>query len=168
MVRRKKYYTRQYVWGSLTLGWFNELRNSNLGGPEYKVLFFLCEKMKQDDNIAYVKQKDIASKLYMDRGNVSKCIKKLREKQYIAKCENGFMINPHLFSVGQLNPLAREYILDQFDILLTAEGRVSTFELNYDDYALMKNGRPLTDEDTEEEKVEDVHSNSLSDLDDYF
>jgi uncharacterized protein YlbG (UPF0298 family) len=124
--------------------------------------------MKQDDNIAYVKQKDIASKLYMDRGNVSKCIKKLREKQYIAKCENGFMINPHLFSVGQLNPHAREYILDQFDSLLTAEGRVSTFELNYDDYALMKNGRPLIDEDTEEEEVEDVHKNPLNDFGDYF
>lgn len=168
MAMRKKYYTKQYVWGSLTLGWFNELRNSNLGGPEYKVLFFLCEKMKQDDNVAYVKQKDIASKLYMDRGNISKCIKKLREKQYIAKCENGFMINPHLFSVGQLNPHAREHILDRFDSLLTTEGKVSTFELNYDEYALMKNGRPLRDEDTREEELKDNHRNSLNDIDDYL
>ncbi|MCA1060294.1 MarR family transcriptional regulator [Rossellomorea aquimaris] len=113
--------------------WFRELRNSDLGGPDFRVLFFLCENMKQEDNIAYLKQKEIASRLHMDRGNVSKCIKRLYSVQFIAKCENGFMINPHLFSVGHTYRPNREDLREKFNDLLNT---APFYEVNEDEFIL--------------------------------
>jgi hypothetical protein len=150
MPRRR---TRQinFFWGSFVLGWFRELRNSDLGGPDYRVLFYLCEKMKSDDNTAYFKQKELARRLRMDKGNISKSITKLRDNQFIVKCENGYMINPHLFYVG-MNRQLRGFNQDRFDSLLEAENRTPIYFLNEDEYALEVNGNPFSDEDEEDEE----------------
>lgn len=144
MARNQKQY--KFFWGSFVVGWFREMRNSNLGTPEYKILFYLCEKMKSDDNIAYVKQKELARRLRMDKGNISKAIKKLRDNQFIAKCENGFMINPHLFYMGMKRDL-RFYMRDKFEEILLAEGREPKYYLNEDEYVLEVDGEPMVDID---------------------
>ncbi|WP_026572784.1 replication/maintenance protein RepL [Bacillus sp. UNC438CL73TsuS30] len=140
--------TRQYqfYWGSFVLGWFREMRNSNLGGPEYRVLFYLCEKMKNEDNIAYIKQKELARRLRMDKGNISKSVKKLRDNQFIAKCEYGYMINPHLFYTG-MNRALRSILRNRFDNLLLADNLEPKYYLNDDEYVLEVNGSPISDDD---------------------
>jgi predicted transcriptional regulator len=81
--------------------------------------------MKSDDNTTYLKQKQIAEELNSDKGNISKSIKKLRDKQFIVKSQNGFMINPHLFYVGKPTLISREEIREEFDDLLSEEIRFS-------------------------------------------
>ncbi|WP_407701336.1 MarR family transcriptional regulator [Virgibacillus dakarensis] len=86
-----------------------------LTSADYKTLFFLCEEMNHDNNITYIKQKQLAEHLEMNKGNISRSIKKLREKQFIVKCENGFMINLHLFYVGRRGLQMRFELRDRFD-----------------------------------------------------
>ena len=88
-------------WGAIILDSFKHLQDNDFTGSDYKVLFFLCEHMTKENNHAYMKQKKIASDMKMDKGNISRSIKKLREKQLIVKAESGFMLNPHLFYVGK-------------------------------------------------------------------
>lgn len=88
-------------WGAMVLDFLRELNNLDLGRGDYKVLFFVLSEMNSQDNIAYIKQKDIARELGMDPGNVSKAVKRLVEYQFFIKVDNGFMVNPHLFYVGK-------------------------------------------------------------------
>ncbi|TWT26566.1 winged helix-turn-helix transcriptional regulator [Planomicrobium sp. CPCC 101110] len=123
-------------WGAFALGWFKHLHSSNLNSTDYRVLFLLCEKMKFDDNTAYLKQKEISEALNMDKGNVSKSIKKLREEQFIFKNKNGFMINPHLFYVAKGRSIDREILRDEFDDLIREAGLDRKFNLNEDEHKL--------------------------------
>jgi len=120
-------------WGAFILEWFHFLQESDLRGSDYKILFFLCEVMKPDDNTAYIKQKQMAEQLKMDKGNISKSIKRLCEKQFIVKCQNGYMINPHLFYIGMQS---RFQIRDNFDELLVENNLETRFYLNEDEYKL--------------------------------
>ena len=63
-------------WGAFILKWFELLQTSNFTGTDYKVLFFLCSKMDPRTNNIYIKQIQIAQELHLDKGNVSKAIKK--------------------------------------------------------------------------------------------
>lgn len=135
-----------YFWGAFVLEWFRELRNSDLNGSDYRILFFLCEIMKIDDNTAYIKQKEIANQLHMDKGNVSKSMKKLRDKQFIVKCENGHMINPHLFYVGKRRKEEREFLRERYDELIVNEKRKLTYYLNEDEHELEVGDRNNEDE----------------------
>lgn len=105
-------------WGAFILKWFELLQTPNFTGTDYKVLFFLCSKMDPRTNNIYMKQIQIAQELRMDKGNVSKAIKKLRDEQFIAKIQNGFMLNPNLFYVGKARRGDREDIREQFDLLV--------------------------------------------------
>lgn len=105
-------------WGAFILKWFELLQDPNFTGTDYKVLFYLCSKMDSRTNNIYTKQVQIANELNMDKGNISKSIKKLKDEQFIVKIENGFMFNPHLFYVGKAQRADREEIRDQFDSLL--------------------------------------------------
>lgn len=134
MARRRR--ESQVYWGAFVLGWFEHLQAHDLVSSDYKVLFFLCQNMKIMDNTVYMRQKEIAEKLTMDKGNVSKCIKKLCEKQFIVKCPNGFMINPHLFYVGKSNPRDREELRDVFYDLIMGAGLSPRFNLNEDYHRL--------------------------------
>ncbi|MFZ7942772.1 replication/maintenance protein RepL [Neobacillus sp. 19] len=135
MARRRE---NHYFWGSFVLEWFHHLRDSNFVASDYRVLFYLCEEMKGDDNTAYIKQKEIAAKLHMDKGNVSKSITRLREKQFIVKVQNGYMINPHLFYVGKRKD-GRESLRETFDETLEENGVKTIFYLNEDEHALEVN-----------------------------
>ncbi|MHA4268651.1 replication/maintenance protein RepL [Bacillus cereus] len=123
--RRKKENT--VYWGAIILEWFEYLRKSDMTGSDYKVLFLLCQKMNTTNNTTYIRQKDIAEELSMDKGNISKSIKKLSENQFITKNTNGFMINPHLFYVGSRN---RNELRDNFDDLLYNNGLKPRFYLD--------------------------------------
>lgn len=123
-------------WGSLVLGWFEHLQDNELTSADYRILFFLCENMKESDNTAYKRQKQIAQELNMDKGNVSKCIKRLSEKQFIAKASNGFMINPHLFYVGKTYKTERALLRNDFESLLSKKNLQSRFSLNEDEHKL--------------------------------
>lgn len=117
-MRRRGRSRENIYWGAFVLKWFELLQNPDFTGTDYKVLFFLCSKMDSRTNNIYTKQVQIANELIMDKGNVSKSIKKLREEQFIAKIPNGFMVNPHLFYIGKSQREAREEIRDQFDLLV--------------------------------------------------
>lgn len=134
MARRRT--DRTAYWGAFILDWFKYLQDNDLTSSDFKILFFLCEKMNFNDNTAYIRQKNIADDLNMDKGNVSKCIKRLCEKQFIAKTENGFMINPHLFYIGKRNPQDRYYIREEFDGLLNDSQFEQRFYMDEDEYKL--------------------------------
>lgn len=120
---------RRIYWGAFILDWFKYLQDEDLTGSDYKILFFLSEKMHIADNRVMLKQKEIADTLHMDKGNVSKCIKRLCEKQFIVKIPGGFMINPHLFYVGKSmsdRPLLRK----DFDDFIERNNMDPIFEMN--------------------------------------
>lgn len=129
MTRRSK---KDNYWGALILDWFHYLQDEDFRSSDYKILFHLCSKMKHDDNTAYLKQKEIAEHLNMNKGNVSKSIKRLTENQFIIKRDNGFMINPHLFYVGRFSDSLRE----DFDDLLLEKNEEPRFSLNVDEHKL--------------------------------
>ncbi|MGE0942797.1 replication/maintenance protein RepL, partial [Bacillus wiedmannii] len=113
---------------------------SDMTGSDYKVLFLLCQKMNTTNNTTYIRQKDIAEELSMDKGNISKAITKLSNNQFITKNTNGFMINPHLFYIGSRN---RDELRDDFDDLIHNKGLNPRFFLN-------ENERKLEEIDQEE------------------
>ncbi|GIP45066.1 hypothetical protein J45TS6_35250 [Paenibacillus sp. J45TS6] len=113
---------RNVFWGAFVLDWFKYLQDHDLSSSDYRIMFYLCEKMMTDDNIARVKQKTIAQDLSMDKGNVSKCIKKLCSKQFIVKASDGFMINPNLFYGGN-GFQNRENLRENFYNLLSDPAR---------------------------------------------
>ncbi|HJB22718.1 MAG TPA: MarR family transcriptional regulator [Candidatus Jeotgalibaca pullicola] len=127
---------KNVYWGAFILEWFKYLQDNDLTSSDFKVLFYLCEKMNLHENKAYLRQKMIAEELKMDKGNVSKCIKRLCEKQFIAKMDNGFMINPHLFYVGKRHPVDRWELRETFDQLLEEKNLLPLFELNEEDSCL--------------------------------
>lgn len=87
-------------WGSFVLDMLELLAKLNLKNTEYRTLLYLCSLSNQDDNIAYIKQVSISEDLDINKSNLSRAIKDLREKQLIAKVDNGYMINPNLFYKG--------------------------------------------------------------------
>lgn len=127
---------RKIYWGAIILGWFKYLRDPDLTTSDYKILFFLCEKMEFNRNRTLLKQKEITEELHMDKGNVSKCIKRLCEKQFIVKIPSGFMINPHLFYVGKASPADRDSLRSEFDEAIRKNGMDPLFEMNELDYEL--------------------------------
>lgn len=126
---------KDIYWGSFVLEWFYFLQDSDFRSSDYKVLFFLCNEMKHDDNTAYIKQKEIGTALNMDKGNISKSIKRLCEKQFITKHKNGYMINPHLFYIGRHANL-RLNVRRNFDDLLLENNITPRFFLNEDEHEL--------------------------------
>ena len=72
----------------------------------------------------------------MDKGNVSKCISKLCEKQFIVRIPSGFMINPHLFYVGKSYPGDRYNLRDEFDDAIRKNKMIPLFEMNEEDSTL--------------------------------
>lgn len=143
IMRRRTRNVHKVYWGAFILEWFKYLQDIDLTSSDYKVLFYLCEKMNSNENKVYLKQKTLAEALSMDKGNVSKCIKRLSEKQFIVKVDNGYMINPHLFYVGKRNQEDRYELRDMFDELLEKRGVECRFYLDEDYYKL----REHTDED---------------------
>lgn len=132
----RKIFDRKNYWGALVLDWFRYLQDNDLTSSDYKILFFLCQEMNAEDNAVHLKQKNISEILSMDKGNVSKCIKKLIERQFIAKIDTGFMINPHLFYVGKRHQRDREQIRDKFDTLLGTKEMERRFNLNEEEFKL--------------------------------
>lgn len=130
---------RRVYWGALILGWFEHLQDADLTGSDYKVLFLLCEKMHFTDNRTLLKQKEISEILHMDKGNVSKCIKRLSNKQFIAKIPGGFMINPHLFYVGK-GPQERQHFREVFDDIIIGNGKTPLFNMDEIDVILEHGG----------------------------
>ncbi len=92
---------QKIYWGAFILDWFKLLQDSELTSTDYKVIFYICSNMNNENNQAHLKQKDIATGLHIDKGNTSKSIKKLMAKQFITKISTGFMVNPHLFYIGK-------------------------------------------------------------------
>ncbi|MGG2024736.1 hypothetical protein AB1282_03015 [Gottfriedia sp. S16(2024)] len=72
----------------------------------------------------------------MDKGNVSKSLKRLCQKQFIAKIENGYMINPHLFYIGKSHSNDRYELREEFDTALTSNNIQPRFSMNEDMYKL--------------------------------
>lgn len=124
-------------WGAFILKWFHYLQNSNFTAADYKVLFLLCSEIDPRSNKIYLKQKQIAEKLYMDKSNVSKTIKKLCKEQFILKIQNGFIVNPHLFYVGKARREDREILREEFDELI--KDNICRFTMDEDEGRLKEN-----------------------------
>lgn len=127
---------KSIYWGAVILGWFQHLRDPDLTSSDYKILFYLCEKMEFNGNRVLLKQKEISDDLHMDKGNVSKCIRKLCEKQFVVRIPSGFMINPHLFYVGKSYPGDRYSLRDEFDDAIRKNQMIPLFEMNEEDSEL--------------------------------
>lgn len=110
--------------------WFRILQENELTSSDYKVLFYLFEKMSLLGNGVFIRQQQIAEDMNINKGNVSKCIKRLSEKQLIAKTEFGFMINPHLFYVGSEYMHEKDKVRQLFDELLALKGIQPLFNRN--------------------------------------
>ena len=108
-------------WGEI-VDWFRILQENELTSSDYKVLFYLFEKMSFQGNEVFIRQQKIAEDMNSNKGNVSKCIKRLSEKQLITKTEFGFMINPHLFYVGSEYMHKKDKDHQLFDELLALKG----------------------------------------------
>lgn len=119
---------------TVILDWFKILQENELTSSDYKVLFYLFEKMSFQDNEVHLRQNKIAEDLNMNKGNVSKCIKRLGEKQFIVRAEYGFMINPHLFYVGKGYKYDKELLRESFDELLVLRGIQPHFNLNENEF----------------------------------
>lgn len=132
---------QKVYWGAFILEWFKYLQDNDLTSSDYKVLFYLCGEMDSNENKVYLKQKTVAEALSMDKGNVSKCIKRLCEKQFIVKVDHGYMINPHLFYIGKRHPIARYELRDAFDKILKKKGIKSRFYLDENEYELREYGK---------------------------
>lgn len=100
----------------------------NLSGSEFKILFYFCDLM-QHGNLLLINfsQSVLAKDLSMSQANISKCLKKLREKKILIE-ENGHtFINSNLFLKGQyhsLNKERRQYIVQ-------AQGKNTIFDSVY-------------------------------------
>lgn len=157
MIRRKRRKEQSVYWGAFILDWFKYLQDYDLTSSDYKILFYLCENMEKGNNTVYMKQKQIAENLNMDKGNVSKCIKKLYEKQFIVKSSNGFVVNPHLFYVGKRDARDRDELREYFDELLIANGIEPRFLLNEDEHRLEE----MILENNDEDRFEDFDEESM-------
>lgn len=109
------------------VNWLRILQVNKLKSSDYKVLFYLFEKMDLQGNEVFIRQQKIAEDLNVNKGNVSKCIKRLSEKQFIVKTEFGFMINPYLFYVGNHN---KDKVLQLFNEFLALKGIQPRFNQN--------------------------------------
>ena len=103
--------------------WFKILQENHLTSSDYRVLFYLFVKMNLQENTVLIKQQKIAEQLTLNKGNISKCIKRLSKKQFVVKTADGFMVNPHLFYIGSEYTQMRQL----FDELLAIEGIQSHF-----------------------------------------
>ena len=81
------------------------IAHSNLTGEQFRVLFYLFNKLNFDNYIR-VKQKDIVNELNIKRQNVSRSIKTLKEKDIIYEdpTDKGvYILNPHIGHKGTKN-----------------------------------------------------------------
>ena len=125
-------------WGAFVLDTFDLFLKDDLSRNEFEIFFFLCKKMDTSTNKVFLRQKDILSELREDydiskaKGTVSKAIKGLLEKQYIAKQVHGvgYMINPNLFYTGGKFDLSDK--IQIFNDKLLKQGISPMYELNPD------------------------------------
>ena len=118
---RNRMISKIIYWAEI-VDWFRILQENELTSSDYKVLFYLFEKMSLQGNEVFIRQQKIAEDMNINKGNVSKCIKSLSEKQLIAKAGFGIMINPHLFYVGSKYIPEKDKVRQLFDELLTLKG----------------------------------------------
>ncbi|ARR10788.1 replication/maintenance protein RepL [Paenibacillus bovis] len=127
-MRKKRNYLGEPYWGAIVLDFLRILHSDNLSSAEYKIFFFLTDKMSRSDNRVDMKQSVISTYLNMDKATVSKAIKRLCELQWILKLSTGsFMVNPHLIYVGNRGI---ERVRDNFDRFLEQKGLPERFEMN--------------------------------------
>lgn len=90
-----------FFWGAFMLESLELLSKLKLTSVELRTLLFLCSKIGTDDNIVYIKQTTISKELNLDKSNLSKAIKNLKQLGLIVKVTNGYMINPNLIYKGK-------------------------------------------------------------------
>lgn len=74
-----------------------EKLGKNMSGAEYTIMIRLCKLMQHGNLIASVSQSALAEELGMSKSNVSKCWKKLIDKNILAQEGKHTMINANLF-----------------------------------------------------------------------
>lgn len=129
---------KNVYWGAFVLDTFDLFLKDDLSRNEYEIFFFLCKKMDTNTNKVFVRQKDILNALRDDhniskaKGTISKAIKGLLEKQYIAKQVNGvgYMINPSMFYTGGKLDVSGK--IQSFNDNLSKQGISPMYELDSD------------------------------------
>jgi predicted transcriptional regulator len=126
-MRDKRGYNDPY-WGAIILDFLRVLHFDDLSASEYRLFFFLTDKMSRKDNRIDMRQSVISLMLNMDKATVSKAINKLCKLQFIAKLGTGsFMVNPHLIYVGHRG---LDRLRDDFDDILQKKGLKLRFDMN--------------------------------------
>lgn len=138
MARGNRYGRRNYAsnvyWGAIVFEFFRHLQDHDLSAVDYRIMFYMCEKMDTNNNLVHVRQITIARELNIDKANVSRSLKKLCQKQFILKYRSeGYMVNPHLFYGGN-GFRNRDLLRAEFDSLTNSP----RFYLNEDDKILQE------------------------------
>lgn len=123
---------KNLYWGSFVLDSLELLAKMNLKITEYRVILYLCSLSNQDDNIAYIKQATISRNLNIDKSNLSKSIRTLREMELIAKVESGYMINPNIFYKGNVRNRKIQLLHSNFENLIENEKEKGTLKFSED------------------------------------
>lgn len=125
-----------YFWGTLILDALKLFydKDSNLSANAMKVFFYLCDSIVVDKTRKYseiedieepdrspVTQAQISEDLEIDKANVSRLIKELRNKQLIAKARLGFYVNPHIFYIGKARDNERISVRNGFDKIVAEQ-----------------------------------------------
>jgi len=119
----------------------------NISGAEFKILFYFCHLM-QHGNLLLINfsQSALAKDLNMSQANISKCLKKLKEKGILIE-ENGHtFINSNLFLKGQYHSLNK----DRREYVKQAQGKNTIFDSVYNLKTVKK---------TKKEELKEVEEN---------
>lgn len=94
--------SQQFSWFSATWIATYTILQSNLSGPDFKLLFFILNQMNRGNSIKLKNYKEIASTLSLGERTVSQSVKRLKDLDIITKTPRPktFMVNPFFFYTG--------------------------------------------------------------------
>ena len=149
-----------YFWGTIMLDALKLFydKEMNFNANEMKVFFYLCdsiivEKTRKYSEIEDIEEPDrspvtqvqIAEDLQIDKANVSRIIKKLCEKQFIAKARLGFYINPHILYIGKARDNERSSVRNGFDKVVTEQQGFARFYFDESERILKDHLREISE-----------------------
>jgi len=124
----------------------------NISGAEFKILFYFCHLM-QHGNLLLINfnQKSLAEDTGMSQSNVSKSLKKLKEKGILIEDNGHTFINSNLFLKGQYHSLNK----DRREYVKKAQGKNTIFDSVYNLKAVKKTKKEELEE--REESLKDFN-----------
>ena len=135
----------------------------NLSGAEFKIIIYLCEIMQHGNILVGFSQKKLAEDLGMSTSNVSKCLKKLKEKGILVEDQGHTYINSNLFLKGQYHSLNKE----RRGYVKSAQSENTIFDSVYNLKTVSSKNEEKERKEKEREELEEINfGEELSKIDD--